>query len=103
MQTAEQTASIDNIASLPFTFHADAGHGWLEVPRSLLVHLGIDRDITGYSYMNGNSAYLEEDLDASRFFEAYKSHYGHAPEVLDAPHVNHSKIRNYQSFAPLTR
>jgi hypothetical protein len=32
-----------------FNFYADAGHGWLRVPKHLLVELGIADKITAYS------------------------------------------------------
>ncbi len=50
-------------------FHADAGHGWLEVPISELVKKGIDKQITKCSYMDvaKGLAYLEEDIDMATF------------------------------------
>ncbi|WP_130855568.1 hypothetical protein [Olivibacter jilunii] len=54
-----------------FTFHEDPGHGWLEVPYQTIVDLGIQADITGYSYRQDGRAYLEEDLDAATFIMAY--------------------------------
>ena len=50
-----------------YTFYSDPGHAWLKVPFSDLVKLGIEADITTYSYMRGKFAYLEEDLDWSTF------------------------------------
>lgn len=52
-------------------WHIDSGHGWLEVNKSMLVKLGIEKMISGYSYQKGSKAYLEEDCDAGIFFEAY--------------------------------
>lgn len=49
-----------------FTFHSDPGHGWLEVPRSLLDILGIAGDVSRYSYTDGPHAFLEEDCDMPR-------------------------------------
>lgn len=51
-------------------FHEDAGHGWLQVPHSLIKKLKIAAKITGYSYMDSNYVYLEEDCDLSTFFTA---------------------------------
>lgn len=61
----KKTICLEGIA-----FHEDAGHGWLEVPFSLLVVLGIEDQITGYSYRYLDKAYLEEDLDLSTFVRA---------------------------------
>lgn len=51
-------------------FHEDPGHGWLQVPHSLLRSLKIDKKITGYSYRDAYNAYLEEDQDLSTFLNA---------------------------------
>ena len=89
-------------------WHIDGGHGWLEVNKSLLKKLGIDKSISAYSFQKGSKAYLEEDCDASIFFEAYykdKEWYKQEnlkrdcqliPEKiykLDAP------CRNYESYS----
>ena len=66
-----------------FTFHSDPGHGWLEVPRKMLTELGIDGEITGYSYQRGGLAYLEEDCDAGTFIKAYQDKHGKRPEFVE--------------------
>lgn len=45
----------------------DPGHGWLQVPLELLADKGLRESISGYSYMDSEYAYLEEDCDAGRF------------------------------------
>lgn len=55
------------------TFYTDPGHGWLEVPRADLEALGIAADITPYSFAKYGRAYLEEDLDATRYLEAARA------------------------------
>ena len=55
-----------------YTFIAAPGHGWLEVPLTHLLWLGIHNDVTGYSYIRGDFAYLEEDCDFSTFMNAAK-------------------------------
>ena len=50
--------------------YTDAGHGWFKVDRALLEKLGIDGDISTFSYQRKNSVYLEEDCDAGRLFKA---------------------------------
>ena len=51
-------------------FHEDGGHGWLQVPHTLISRLGIGSKISGYSYKDKTSAYLEEDCDLSIFMDA---------------------------------
>ena len=58
---------------MQLTKHSDPGHGWLEVPRGLLDTLGIAGDISRYSYVRGDRAFLEEDCDAVKFEEAMKA------------------------------
>jgi hypothetical protein len=51
-------------------FYTDPSHGWLEVKRSDLIALGIENQISRYSYEQGARVYLEEDNDMSRYMEA---------------------------------
>ena len=53
-----------------YTFWEDPGHGWLGVPASELLELGIAGEITPYSYLKAGMAYLEEDCDLSTFIRA---------------------------------
>lgn len=81
-----------------YTFHADPGHGWLEVPTAHLVELGIEDRISACSYVKGNVAFLEEDCDAARFAEAYQARFGQKisyREVYEDP----TPIRNYRRYA----
>lgn len=48
------------------TWIMDAGHGWLAVPLATCEGL----DISPYSYVNGDFAYLEEDCDAGTWIKA---------------------------------
>ena len=56
--------------SKTYTYFTDPGHGWLRVTRKELVNLGIDKDITPYSYARGAWVYLEEDCDMATFMRA---------------------------------
>jgi hypothetical protein len=55
-------------------WHIDPGHGWLEVKRAELESLGIAHKISPYSYEKNDRVYLEEDCDASLFFELLFNH-----------------------------
>lgn len=81
-----------------FIFYSDPGHGWVEVPRSMLIALKILDKITPYSYQRNNMAYLEEDNDAMTFFEAYKAKYGIEPK-FDYKFNEGSAIRGYNRFS----
>lgn len=56
--------------NLNLNFYSDPSHGWLEVKRADLIKLGIEDDISGFSYQKGSKVYLEEDCDMSRFIDA---------------------------------
>lgn len=78
-------------------FHSDAGHGWYEVPISLIKELKLTKKITHFSYKKGNSAYLEEDLDASTLIDELNKREMEY-NIIELPHVDNSPIRNYSSF-----
>jgi hypothetical protein len=59
-----------------YTFHLDAGHGWIEVPFSEIKQLGLEDKITHYSFIKDATVYLEEDVDAQVFITALKEKYG---------------------------
>ena len=80
-----------------FTFHEDPGHGWIEVPLPILLDLDITELVSCYSYINDGTAYLEEDLDASIFIQAFKHKFGHRPETVDV-YEDPTPIRNMRSF-----
>ena len=68
-ETVTQNDSAEYIKE-NYTFYEDPGHGWLKVRIKELQHLGIEKEITSYSYMKGLHAYLEEDQDLSTFLRA---------------------------------
>jgi hypothetical protein len=81
-----------------FIVYTDPGHGWVKVPVSLLDTLGITDKITRFSYRRGAYAYLEEDLDADTFVQAYRQRYGYGPQWVSKNANKSSKIRSYASF-----
>lgn len=62
------------------TFFEDPSHGYYKVPKKLLIELGIADDITNFSKRSGDNVFLEEDQDATTFFNALKK------KGLQAPH-----------------
>jgi len=89
-------------------FYGDPGHGWLKVPYTLLVTLGIEDGISTCSYMKkftrGWFVYLEEDCDAELVIDSFRCQLeGHVmiPErlILKYHHTDKSsRIRNYQRY-----
>ena len=56
-----------------FKYHTDAGHGWIEVSKSLAKALGFTKEISSYSYHDQDNYYLEEDGDAGLLINALKN------------------------------
>ena len=78
-----------------YTYHQDPSHGWIQVPVSEVVRLGLTP--SRYSYRNAESVFLEEDADASQWAKA-KRDAGEQFTLKDA-HVNYdSFIRNLPRF-----
>lgn len=80
-----------------FQFFSDAGHGWMKVKRSQLEELGIEKEISNFSYERGEFVYLEEDRDAAVFCNAYESRFGMTPKFKTSC-SNRSRIRGYGSY-----
>jgi len=59
-----------------YTFFEDSGHGWLKVAKKELRELGIESEVSGYSYATKNFAYLEEDCDMTLFVKAFEAKTG---------------------------
>jgi hypothetical protein len=80
---------------MKFKFHTDPGHGWVEVPHTLIKKLNIGDRISGYSYMTDDAAYLEEDCDMAQLglaledrgdtLELEYSHSNHYSFIRDLP------------------
>lgn len=70
-----------------FTKHDDPGHGWLEVDERELAQLGVGADaFSGYSYRKGHRLFLEEDCDASKFYQLWKAKFGSYPRIVYEHH-----------------
>ena len=84
---------------MKFNSYSDPGHGWLKVPRKLLNKLGIEDQISRYSYQRGDFAYLEEDGDLTLFMATAKKA-GLDVEMKHSTSHSSSRIRSYASFYP---
>ena len=69
--------------STHLTFINDPGHGWLKGPLTDIAALGIEAQITPYSFIEEQYAYLEEDLDAPHYLEALTTQGLPQPEITD--------------------
>ena len=61
---------INTLKRTEHIFYNDPGHAWMEVKYSDIVMLGINKEISGYSYRSGDLVYLEEDRDAGIYLNA---------------------------------
>ena len=84
-----------------FDYIQDPAHGWIKVSIKQLSILGIVDDISSCSYYRNGFAYLEEDCDASTFFNAYRAKYNSDPILKDrVARERRSKIRGYLCYSP---
>lgn len=76
------------------TVYADSGHAWAKVSKKELIKLGIESEISGFSYQNNSHAFLEEDSDLSIYIEALKLK-GIEYKFKENYSTKRSKIRSY--------
>jgi len=82
---------------MKLNYYQDPGHGWIKCNKSLLQRLGIAGDISSYSYMRGDCAYLEEDCDAERLLAA-AGRAGLVIQLIPSYSQKSSKIRSYRQY-----
>jgi hypothetical protein len=80
--------------STHLTFISDPGHGWLKVPLVEIAALSIEGEVSPYSFIEGQYAYLEEDCDCPRYLDARSGQGYSRPEIteqyvsrFDRPHL----------------
>ena len=79
-------------------YHNDGGHGWYAVKRKKLESMGILNKVSRFSFERGGTVYLEEDCDASLFFNALSEEEKQQIKVIDS-YRDRSPIRNYARFS----
>ena len=84
--------------SKTYIFTEDPGHGWLRVPLAELEP--IKDQISSYSYINGNYAYLEEDCDAGKFMLHKWGSYEEAHKHIKCNHVEKTRIKSSEPYPP---
>lgn len=80
-----------------FNMISDPSHGWLKVPVAELERLGIQDNISTYSYVRGDMAYLEEDCDMTTFLNARKER-GEETKIKESHGNKQSRIRGYKMY-----
>ena len=81
-------------------YYSDPAHGWYAVKRTVLDQFNVADKITPYSYQNGQTVYLEEDMDGYTLIHALRNA-NVKYEIVDGSHTNkRSPIRSYKSYAP---
>ena len=87
-----------NITNRTYIVHSDPGHAWLAVPFKVLSYCGLADKISRYSYVHGQTVYLEEDCDAGVFVECYQRMYGEKPKMRVSHTNGQSRVRAYNSY-----
>jgi uncharacterized protein YkuJ len=67
--TRKKRELTKNVLASKITFYEDPSHGYYEVSKEMLKELGIEDKISGSSKREGDSVFLEEDADATLFFD----------------------------------
>ena len=79
-------------------FYSDPSHGWLRVPKQILSELGIEKEISSFSYMKGKYVYLEEDADLTLFAEKVQN-FDEWKELMSESYSDSSSaIRRYSRY-----
>ena len=83
-----------------YTYMSDPGHGWVSVGKAELDVLGISHQISRYSYMKGERAYLEEDADMSLWIAARRKNGFPVPNIVNGKSYDgRHPIRSYAPYA----
>ena len=85
--------------AVPNTFKhfTDPGHGWYKVSREILRKMDLLDKISSFSYQKGDWVYLEEDCDATIFFDRYKELFG------EISNQNYFEYRRQYEFYKILR
>lgn len=82
-----------------FTVYSDPGHAWGAVSIADAEKVGLKpADFSNFSYRRGDTLYLEEDGDLTKFAAAFKAQHGVQPKWRERQSNKRSRIRNYESI-----
>ena len=79
--------------------YSDPSHAWAKVKRQVLVNLGIDKDVSAYSYQYKDNVYLEEDCDLTLLYQRLLKD-NVQMKFVEKHTDKDSRIRNYESYHP---
>lgn len=86
---------------MQFTFHSDAGHGWLFVDNEQLAKLDLRRaSFSSYSYTDAKGVYAEEDCDVGIVLEAAKDKGIKDLIINEQDHAGHAFVRGLARCIP---
>ncbi|KSQ21623.1 hypothetical protein APB26_32075 [Pseudomonas aeruginosa] len=89
---------IQNVpAAVHLEFFADPGHGWVQVPFSLLWELDLQDHISSYSFIDEKHVYIEQHGDYVRLRDAMSAR-GLTPIFKETRTSGDSPIRQKRSF-----
>ena len=86
------------MATMNKIYHSDPGHGWLAVKLDELKMLGIETEISNYSFIKGKTAYLEEDCDMPKFIKAAEAK-GIKVSIKQGAVRDRSPIRSFRTYS----
>ena len=81
-----------------FKAYSDDQHGWLAVKKSDLEALAV-KGISRFSYVKGQTVYLEEDCDLTLFIKAFEAKFGIPPQIKTIRVNGSSPIRSYERYS----
>jgi hypothetical protein len=95
-----QLSKLLALSNKTFRFYSDPGHGWIAVKVSCMQAINPEmyKQISEYSYINGGTAYLEEDCDYQVFAQMYAQVFGYKPQIDIISTDKPSRIRGYFRF-----
>jgi hypothetical protein len=80
--------------TLKITHIDNGGHGYYSVSKELIQKLNLKNEISGFSGMDKNRVYLEEDCDATKFFNKLRES-AIEYEIKSSYNLNFRKSHNY--------
>ena len=86
-----------------YIWAVDAGHEWLAVKQQELTDLNIADKITEYSYIKGETVYLEGDCDAATFIQAYTAKNGVAPKTKQGKQWDVQPCRSFARYTAVVQ
>ena len=79
------------------TVYGDPGHAWGKVKRDILLKLGLEKEISRYSYQYMDNVYLEQDSDLAKVFDRLEALDYYV--IFKEKHTDKSsKIRHYDRY-----